>query len=198
VPLLDEMAAFEDLDPSERAVLGKLRAYPYWTAVVHIDGLPPDAVIFPIDVSGPLAGQRIPGPYSIVPTPITGTYNILYGSEERLSDTAVHDDIVRVVERMSQRAFDGPVRVRDVEKIFSHWPYGVHVAPHHIEAGFYLDLLSLQGHNRTYYVGAAMDTNETRAVWAHAEALIRAQIGARELSAGQGASNRPAVAPEGG
>ena len=54
---------------------------------------------------------------------------------------------------------------------------GCRVAPEEIRKGFYRSLLALQGHRNTYYLGAAVDTNESRSVWIHAEHMIKTVFG---------------------
>jgi len=45
-------------------------------------------------------------------------------------------------------------------------------SPQQIRAGFYRDLQGLQGHNHTYYAGAAFQTHSSAAIWAFLEELL--------------------------
>ncbi len=175
-PTLENLQGF-DLDEREKSLFEKFLPYYYGTVMVKITGLPTDTVFFAIDGTDPLTGQVIPGIYTIVPTPMKDTYNILYGSEEPLTEQAVLDDIGGFVQRMSNNLTGQEVKLEAVTLFRLHTPFGTHVAPEEIRKGFYRSLLALQGHRNTYYLGAAVDTNESRSVWIHAEHMIKTVFG---------------------
>jgi hypothetical protein len=175
-PTLTNMESF-DLDQQEKSVFEKFKSFYYWTVMVKISGLPTDTVFFPIDGTDPLTGQVIPGIYTIVPTSMPETYNILYGSEQPLTEQEVLDDITGFVQRMSNNLTGQEIKLDSVDLFRLHTPFGTHVTPDEICNSFYQSLLALQGHRNTYYLGAAVDTNESRSVWIHAADIVQTLFG---------------------
>jgi hypothetical protein len=170
-PLLSRMDAI-DLDQQEKSVFSKLKHYYYWTVVATISGLPTGADIVPIKGDNPLAEYVLPGIYMVLHTPIPDRYNILYGSEYPLTQEEVLDDIGGFIRQVSKNIDGNDVKLEAVQLFKDHAPYGTRVTPDDVRKGFYRSLSALQGHNNTYYLGAAVDTNASHSVWLHAEEIL--------------------------
>jgi hypothetical protein len=170
-PILKNFAPF-DLDDREKTLFGKFRHRYYWTTAVRASGIPEDTIFFNLTGEDPV-DEPLPGIYTIVPTPLPGVINVIYGSEYFLSDDDVKARIVADLERLSNRAVPHTVKVQGFELFLNHTPYGVFVDPQDIAAGFYQKLLDIQGYRNTLYLGAAFDTHDSASVWAHAEKTIQ-------------------------
>ena len=71
-----------------------------------------------------------------------------------------------------------------------HVPFELHVTPRAIAAGFYDRLNALQGRNRTYYSGAALDSHNSTRIWTAIEDLLPSIVGlthtrARSITGGR-------------
>ena len=80
-----------------------------------------------------------------------------------MSDALVRENIKRDIERVSAV---GPLDFQSFGIFKNHSPYSVVASPQQIRTGFYRDLQGLQGHNHTYYAGAAFQTHSSAAIWA--------------------------------
>jgi hypothetical protein len=98
-------------------------------------------------------------------------YNVKYGSPSPLPEAVVRRNIRTDIERVA-RVGTYPVVFEDLEVFAGHVPFELHVAPKAIAGGFYRRLNALQGHNRTYYSGAAVHSHNSTRIWAGAETLL--------------------------
>jgi len=167
-PVLPGFAGF-DLDLREFVTFARFRDHHYWTAVVGIAGMPPAVQLVNAAPETPFNLAPLPGMYMIGPSPAPGKFNIKYGSDAPLSDARVRESIKRDVERVKAV---GPLDFQSFGIFKNHSPYSVVASPQQIRAGFYRDLQALQGHNHTYYAGAAFQTHSSAAIWAFLEELL--------------------------
>ncbi len=168
-PLLSNFAGF-DLDLSELSTFSRFQRHHYWTAVAKISGALGASLVNAAPET-PFNLAPLPGIYSLRPTFAPGLVDVKYGSSEDLSDDRVRDNIRRDVARVALPGI-GPLHL-DAFAIFkNHSPYSLVASPRQIRNGFYNDLASLQGRNKTFYAGAAFQTHSSAAIWAYLEELL--------------------------
>jgi hypothetical protein len=176
-PLLDNLAPL-DLSPTERDLFGRFKYRHYSTAIAEIEGIPTDTIHSNV-AADPVNDDIHPSIYTIMPTPFPGRYNVLYGSDVGLPEETIKAHMERDINKLNFGPGRPPVEFKGFDLFKSHLPYDLHVSPDDIRAGFYDRLNALQGQRDTWYLGAAMDTHDTAAVWAHAEATLDAMRGER-------------------
>jgi hypothetical protein len=96
---------------------------------------------------------------------------VKYGSASKLRDDQVRNAIRADVERVRVPGI-GPLRFDSFGIFKNHSPYSLVASPRQIRNGFYRDLALLQGRNATFYSGAAFQTHNSAAIWAHLEELL--------------------------
>ncbi|MEO6603758.1 MAG: FAD-dependent oxidoreductase [Polyangiaceae bacterium] len=168
-PLLCNLLGF-DLDLRELATLARFSSHNYWTAVAKISGMVPGVSLVNASPDTPFNLTQSPGIYSIGPSAAPGLYNVKFGSSTPIPDPLVQLSIRAAVERVALPGISLDFQGFSVFK--DHSPYSVVASPREIRAGFYRDLQQLQGHNRTYYAGAAFQTHNSAAIWAYLEELL--------------------------
>jgi hypothetical protein len=173
-PTLPNFAGF-DLDFQEFAAFARFKHHHYWTAVVGIDGMPPGVSLVNTAPETPFNLAPLPGIYSIGPSQAPGQFNVKYGSDGHLPDSVVRRNIKRDIERVATASASG-LKLKGFGVFKNHSPYSVVAAPQQIRSGFYADLQALQGRNHTYYSGAAFQTHNSAAIWAHLEELLPAIV----------------------
>jgi hypothetical protein len=169
-PLLPGFAGF-DLDDRERSLFARFRAKAYWTAVARLTGLPAGVGLDNIGADTPYHLPVLPGSYGISPAGVPELYNVKYGSDRQLTAAQVRADIAGELRRVAA-AGTYPVDLRRLDVLKSHSPFELHVSAADIARGFYRRLYALQGHNRTYYTGAAFITHDSGVIWRFTEGLL--------------------------
>jgi hypothetical protein len=169
-PLLPNFAGF-DLDAGERSVFGQFISGAYYTGVARLSGLPDGVSLENAAAGTPYHLPPLPGLYGVSPTGIPGLYNVKYGSPSPLPEAQVRRDIRTEIERVAT-AGTYPVVFEDLVVFSSHVPFELHVPPRAIAGGFYRTLNALQGHNRTYYSGAAFHSHNSTRIWEGIERLL--------------------------
>lgn len=169
-PLLRNMQRL-DLSKREFDIFRRFRPNFYWTSVAEISGLSPFQPVSNRSASLPFNVPQLPGLYSISPSSAPNIYNLFYGSGTFVSDRAVQRQIKRDVERLSV-ATGSSVTFNRFRLFKAHNPYALYVSPQDIQDGFYTHLNALQGQRNTFYLGAALQTHSTLAVWSQAEELV--------------------------
>jgi hypothetical protein len=173
VPPLPRNFAGFDLDGTERSVFGQFISGAYYTGVVRLSGLPNGVVLDNVAAETPYHLPPLPGLYGVSPTGIPGLYNVKYGSPSPIPEAQVRRDIRTEIERVA-RAGTYPVVFEGLQVFSSHTPFELHVTPQAIAGGFYRRLNGLQGHNRTWYSGAAFHSHNSTRIWTGIESLLPA------------------------
>ena len=164
-PTLDNLRVL-DLDTQEASTFGRFRSNFYWTGLLELSSVPAGLSIKNIGAGTLYNLPPLPGIDHLSPTQIPGIWNVKYGSPTRLRDHDVKQRIVEDVERLHDRAtFPGRPRVVDFTVFSAHNPFELRVSSEKIAAGFYTQLGSLQGRNRTFYNGAAFHTHDSGLLW---------------------------------
>lgn len=169
-PLLRNFAGF-DLDATERSLFSQFISGAYYTGVVRLSGLPDGVSLDNVAPDTPYNLPPLPGLYGVGPTGIPGLYNVKYGSPSPLPTALVRRNIRSEIERVA-KAGTYPVVFEDLVVFASHAPFELHVTPQAITRGFYRRLNRLQGHNRTYYTGAAFHSHNSTRIWTGIETLL--------------------------
>jgi hypothetical protein len=141
----------------------------YATSLVQVSGIPPEG-INNVNASTRDNLPVLPGLYGLQPTLVPDYFVALYGSTTWLPDDFVKEDITASIQRLAGlypgMSFGG------FTAFSSHAPFEMMVSPEEIAGGFYTRLNALQGHNRTYYTGAAFQTNDSSLIWAFTQGLL--------------------------
>jgi hypothetical protein len=166
---LDNLGGF-DLDHTERSLFEQFRNSFYYTALISNTGIPDNLSINNNGANTPFNLPVLPGPYSIVPTGITGVANIFYGSATAMTNEQVQQAIVADILRL--RNDNLTTTKPDFVAFSNHRPFELTVPADAIENGFYRRLNALQGHRKTYYTGAAFQAHDSSMIWNFTEALL--------------------------
>jgi hypothetical protein len=171
-PTLDNLHNL-DLDRSEASVFGQFQNNFYWTAILKLSGVPAGLTVANIGQNTLYNLPPLPGIYGLSPTRVPGLWNCKYGSAVRLSDLEVQRNIVDDVRRLHDPAtFPTPPRVEEFTIFSAHNPFELRVSSPEINAGFYTRLNALQGHNHTYYNGAAFQTHDSSLIWQYSHDTV--------------------------
>lgn len=169
-PSLPNFAGF-DLDFFEFKTLARFSPHFYWTAVAKIAGLTPGVSLVNAAPNTPFNLAPLPGIYSVGPSAAPGLFNVKYGSSGPLLDAFVKAAIRSDIRRVSLPG-SSPLEFNGFGTFKNHSPYSLVASPAQIRTGFYRDLQQLQGHNHTFYAGAAFETHNSAAIWASLEELL--------------------------
>ena len=177
-PTESNLAPFH-LPDSIGSHFAKFKAHSYWTTVVMIEGLPNDQGLQNVDTENPLNAIRLPGVYAILPMPFDNLYNVLFGSNEPMPEDEVKAQIKADIERL--RKWTGQdVVVKQFVEFYDLTPFGLHVDSQQIKEQFYSMINSFQGKQSTWYIGAALSTNNIADVWFHTDVLIEKHFKPKE------------------
>jgi hypothetical protein len=159
-------------DAREVSLFSRFRANYYATSLVQVSGLAPG-----VGVNNVAANTRdnlppLPGLYGLQPTLVPGYYVALYGNTSWLPDDVVKADIVASIQRLAASGTFPGMTFGGMSAFSSHAPFEMMVSASDVAAGFYTQLNALQGHNRTFYTGAAFQTNDSSLIWRFTEELL--------------------------
>jgi flavin-dependent amine oxidoreductase len=169
-PVPENLAPF-DLDRTERVLFSRFRPGFYFTAVVRLPGVPDTLTVRNVGADTPHHNPPLPGIYMISPTGIPELFNVKYGSTIALTDAQVRSNILVEIKRLVA-AGTFPATQPKIEIFKSHSPFELTVTAADIASGFYRNLNALQGHNNTFYNGAAFHTHDSSLLWQFTETLL--------------------------
>jgi hypothetical protein len=169
-PTLVNLAALIP-DALELSLFSRFRSNYYATSLVQVSGLPPGGV------NNRAANTRdnlppLPGLYGLQPTEVPNYFVALYGNTSWLPDDFVKADITASIERLATSGTFPGLTFGGFQAFSSHAPFEMMVAPSDIAGGFYTRLNALQGHNHTYYTGAAFQTNDSSLIWRFTQEIL--------------------------
>jgi hypothetical protein len=163
-----------DLDSLESSVFTQFSAYYYGTGVVQLSGLAETETLNNAAPNTPANVALPPEVYSFYPAGFSELFNVKYGA---LTDTPAKQVIGSIAGDI--RRLNVPnlaVSLTGFPVFSSHYPFALHVSPASLEAGFYNNFQGLQGHNATYYTGAALQTHNSSLIWNQTEAMVQSLI----------------------
>ncbi|KAH7134397.1 hypothetical protein EDB81DRAFT_658196 [Dactylonectria macrodidyma] len=175
MPLVtSNMDAFS-LDNTERSLFSRFKASGWYVGLVRAAGLP-DRFAYQNTRPDTLYNlPQLPSLYQMSPTEVPGTYLVRYGSQDRLSDDTVRNDMLRTFNRVRARVLGEQSARFEPAKLLaysSHYPFNLHVTPRDISGGFYNRLDDLQGYRSTWYTGAALISHGTSVLWNFTNHLV--------------------------
>ncbi|KAJ0120863.1 FAD/NAD(P)-binding domain-containing protein [Diaporthe amygdali] len=149
-----------DLSKDEDSLFKQFFANGYYTGIIKNTGPPANFTATGADPDQPYGRPTLPGLYRIASVPaLPGLFQVYYGIPQPKPSEAVQLDIEAIVGRIQKASGVPPSRPEWA--IFSdHSPYNTMVEPEAIRAGFYKDLLALQGKWNTFYTGATWETQD--------------------------------------
>lgn len=157
------------LGQTERRLLSRFRPNHYSSAVVRVEGLATS--LQNVGDGTPYDLPQLPGLYGVTATAVPGVFNVKFGSPRRLRRRVVQWQIRAAFEALrSQGGFD--IEFGEFLAFSDHSPFELMVTPRHIGRGFYEQLGQLQGHQDTFYTGAAFQTNDSSLIWRFTEGLL--------------------------
>ncbi|KAL4889354.1 hypothetical protein BDV59DRAFT_119015 [Aspergillus ambiguus] len=162
-------AAFKDFDPSEdeKKVFSRFQHTYCYTAVVKTKGLPTDMCYLNRGVG--FQHPRLPCVLTIRPSLVEDLRTLHIGSNTPLSEEDVRREIVS--------SFRGcQLADPEIMVLGNHSPYQLTVPVEAIADGFYRSLNALQGSRRSYYVGAAFESHNSRPIWTLVDQLLQNDI----------------------
>ena len=175
-PTLDNLCGF-DLDRSEESIFRRFRSNYYYTGLLKLEGVPAGLSITNSNARSEFNLPQLPGFYGISPTRVPGMWNVKFGSTVPLSDFDVKATIVNQIRRLSDPTyFPSRPRVLEIVTFSAHTPFELNVTGDEISRGFYGSLNDLQGHNRTYYSGAAFQSHDSSLIWRFTKDTLLPQL----------------------
>jgi hypothetical protein len=159
-------------DALELSLFSRFRSAYYASSLLQLSGLPPG-----VAVNNAAADTRdnlppLPGMYGLQTTGVPNQYVGTFGNTTWLPDDVVKADITASMGRLvASGSFPG-LTFGGIEDFTSHAPFHMRVSASDVAAGFYTRLNALQGHNRTFYTGAAFQTNDSSLIWRFTEGLL--------------------------
>lgn len=171
-PRLSNMAGF-DLTPREEALFGQFRAAGYYTGILRNTGLSSDSQYNNLAPNTSYNLPVLPAIYNIIPTKVPGHFTMTFGApNSSMSLVQVMDAALQQVRRVAHANGANTTANPEFVAFDDHSPYELTVSTDAIRAGFYRELYTLQGEQRTWYSGAAFQMHDSGLLWNFTEALL--------------------------
>ncbi|OTA39908.1 hypothetical protein BTJ68_00017 [Hortaea werneckii EXF-2000] len=168
---------FLDTDPVERAVFGQFNSSYYWNSIIKGSEISDNTSITNVDVAAPYGIPALPECHAIGYTGVPGLHTVYYSSPYPMSDEAVKSDIIAKHSELVELFGYGPATTPPEFVGFQgHNPYELTVSADAIRSGFYGKSESLQGRRRTWWTGAAWQTQDSSAIWNFTETIVLPQL----------------------
>ncbi|KAH8798610.1 hypothetical protein F5884DRAFT_687235 [Xylogone sp. PMI_703] len=168
-PTLGPMAPF-NLNEEETCIFGKWQSFTVYGGLVQNTGLPVLNVTTnlqnAVEDSSTLY-LPVP-PYNLIlsTTSVTDLYRFIVQGDRTTSQDEAMDLVRESVQGLGGRS--NP----DIVAFTDHSPYTLTVTNDEIKAGFYHDLMALQGKRSTYYVGLTWGGDASGSVWRYANQSV--------------------------
>lgn len=164
-PKLENLVGF-DLSSQEKRLFGQFRSAGYYTSLVSDTGITGNDFLYNVNCSGSYNLPRLPALYYVGPSSVPGLFQIKYGSLSTIPDATVKRDILASLNLLAKQKLAKKTKNGPKFKAFrSHSPFGLTVPVQSIKNGFYGELYNLQGERNTFYSGAALDCQDSSAIW---------------------------------
>lgn len=166
-----------DVTPEEDGLFSQFSALGYYTSLVNISGVDQSASEFKnINQSDTEFNvPQLPAIWRVSKTGIPDLYQVEYGTRNTLpykdidaAGTAIKDGLEKLRGAGLIKS-DDPFEIVELE---CHSPYLPHVSPEAIRGGFYKKLEALQAKKRTFWTGAAFQTQDSSLLWAYTKNLV--------------------------
>jgi hypothetical protein len=155
-----------DLCEKERSLFSKFNAFTYIAGVANIPSL--DVSLTNVGAFTPANNPLIPGSNGFSASGSPGQF--LLGVAFDSADNTVEDGKAVIRRELGTLAKVGAVPADAAKKVTfpylsNHAPYNLRVSGEEIAAGFYQQLLSLEGSRNTYWTGAAFAGHNSGVIW---------------------------------
>ena len=190
-PLLSNLVGF-DLSTTERSLFSQFQNGAYYTSLVRNTGIPDDVSITNVGAGTPYnlptcktpfpssamriydTNRRIvPAIYDISPTRVSGLKSVQFGASSSFpSDASVKAAILSEIAKLKTAGTITTIAKPEFAAYNNHSPYELRVSAAAVEKGFYKQLTSLQGHENTWWTGAAFDKHDSGDLWAFTSGLL--------------------------
>ena len=181
-PKLDNLEGW-DLSRDEMALFGQFQNTAYYTGLLNNTGISANATFNNVAPTAPYNLPRQPVIYQISQSTIPGLFDVKYGAQNHQSDAQVKANIFAALERLEDAGLiNGTSLAPNFVDYSSHTPFLLTVPTAAIEDGFYRKLYGLQGQMKTFYTGAAWQTEDSSLIWRFTKALLPAIVKATTAS----------------
>ena len=117
--------------------------------------------------------ETVPAIYGITPTRVSGLKSIQFGASSVFpSDASVKAAILSEIAKLKTAGTITTIANPEFAAYNNHSPYELRVSAAAVESGFYKQLTSLQGHENTWWTGAAFDKHDSGDLWAFTSGLL--------------------------
>jgi hypothetical protein len=159
-------------DAQELDVFRRFQSVYYSTSLVQFDGVPPGVAINNAAPNTRANIPPLPSLYGLEATEVPNYFVGLYGSESWLPDDVVKAAMVTEINNVAASGIYPGMKLVSITDFHSHAPYHMTVSATELAGGFYSRANALQGHNLTYYTGAAFQTNDSSLIWVFTQELL--------------------------
>jgi hypothetical protein len=160
-----------DLDDHEQHLFAKFTWTEYFTGILKNTGIPSNTSLVNTSPSLPYTIPAPPSIYTVEQTGDPGLLLVTYLTTDiTTSDNEIEDSIISQVKKVdvAGKTASNPEFVVSS----NHKPFTLSVSAEEIEAGFYGELLELQGEKGTWYVSASFHTHDSSLIWRYFEGLL--------------------------
>lgn len=172
------------LDNQESTVFEKFTPTGFYGAIINVTGLPTGISYQNAGFNTQYNLPVLPGVYEMSSLAYRGLddlYLVTYGSDvSNLSANTVQEAIVDTAKGVLKAVLGASAAAKlPAPKVLSfadHYPFNLHVSGQNLEAGFYNNLASLQGHLSTWYSGGAFFGYSSSDLWAATDGLVTTML----------------------
>jgi hypothetical protein len=168
-----------DLDSTEEEIFRKFKSFDYWTAVAREPAIPKNLNlqnVSPGNETTPYFYADLPATYFLRAGLAPHHYVMTYGTSARMEMTneQVKAEMWATLQRLrAGGAFNATTTEdSDIVAFENHSPYELHVDAEDIRGGFYRKMYALQGHQNTWWTGAAWVSHDSSAIWQYTSGIV--------------------------
>lgn len=174
-PILSAVQPWLDLNTEEKTLFGQFNNSNYYCSLVGNTGIPKNTTITNLSPEQPYGIPLSPDIYGFGATDLEqGYHTVYYDSPTFKSDEEVQSNISATLATLRQGlGYAAPYGEPEYIFFHAHAPFLLTVSADAIKGGFYSRLEALQGERRTFYTGAAWQTEDSSSIWnfTHAQVL---------------------------
>lgn len=161
-----------DLDYTETEVFGTYTYEGYWTALLTGTGLPENTTFNNVGANTLYNWPVFPGCTVFTSTAQPGLFNIEYTAPHVFDEDYVKKEMLAALETLDIPGVTPTPQKAEWKVFTSHTPFFGHVTAEQIKAGFYKKAMGLQGHQNTWYTGAAWQAHDSSMIWNFTETIL--------------------------
>lgn len=170
-PTLNKLSAY-DLTAQEKSLFKQWNVNGFYTGILNGTNFPSNLSLIGAQAGQPYELPSDLGVYTMqVNVPAGNLVQVYYGSTNVQSNAVVKANIEAAVQKV-QKAHGLPVQTPDWAVFSSHSPFALEVGIKAIAAGFYKQLLALQGTQNSFWNGAAWMAQDSTSLWKFTEETV--------------------------